>query len=200
MSKKKRGEIQKGCLYFLAGCSGQFGFFLPHFTTVSLNPGSVFRTLLKSYFYNTACSWSQRQIMLLSLSFYLLLSLYFPIPHFALGGLLGKPFFLNHPSGSHQAHTREKFPSTALRCISTSLCFQCFSVFWYLNCPFPGAAGVFWYHHSTCSQRTWHKEQVLPTQPSTELNSAFPSSPGSLSQAQDGDGQKKENHPLQIQG
>lgn len=105
---------------------GQFGFFLLHFTTVSLNPGSVFRTLLKSYFYNSASSWSQRQLLLLSLSFSLVLSLSFPIPCFALGGLLGKPFFLNHPSSSHQAHTREKLPSTALRCISTSLCLKCF--------------------------------------------------------------------------
>lgn len=114
--REEKGQDTKGSLCFLAGWFGQFGFLLLYFTMVSLNPDSVFRALLKSYFYfyNTAVAipreafWSQRQLMLA-----LLLSFSLPLPSFALGGLFGKPFspwppsclpctqqLLNHPSGS----------------------------------------------------------------------------------------------------
>lgn len=52
--RDEEGQDTKGSLYFLAGCFGQFGFLLLHFTTVSLNPDRVFRALPKGYFYNTA--------------------------------------------------------------------------------------------------------------------------------------------------
>lgn len=96
--REEEGQDTKGSLYFLAGCFSQFGFLSLHFTTVFLNPDSVFRTLLKIYFYNTAVAitreafWSQRQLKLA-----LLLSLSLPLPSFALGGLSGKPFSLGLP-------------------------------------------------------------------------------------------------------
>lgn len=70
--REEKGQDTKGSLCFLASWFGQFGFLLLHFTAVSLNPDSVFRALLKSYFYfyNTAVAitreafWSQRQLML----------------------------------------------------------------------------------------------------------------------------------------
>lgn len=48
--REEEGQDTKSSLYFLAGCFGQFGFLLLHFTRVSLNPDSVFRGLLKSHF------------------------------------------------------------------------------------------------------------------------------------------------------
>lgn len=84
--REEEGQDTKSSLYFLAGCFGQFGFLLLHFTRVSLNPDSVFRALLKSHFYNTAVAitreafWSQRQLILALL-------LFSPVPSFALGGL-----------------------------------------------------------------------------------------------------------------
>lgn len=89
-----RGARYKSSLYFLSGCFGQFGFLLLYFTTVSSNPDSVFRTLLKSYFYNTAVAitreafCSQRQLMLA-----LLLSL-FSSPALCWEDFLGNHFSL----------------------------------------------------------------------------------------------------------
>lgn len=48
--REEEGQDTKGSLYFLAGCFGPFGFLSLHFTTVSLNPDSVFEHFLKSTF------------------------------------------------------------------------------------------------------------------------------------------------------